>query len=53
MILPDLSTNAHTELQAMVEAKLEKLDRSVSTLDLNWEDFELGFWHPFGSHEAK
>jgi len=48
MILPDLSTQSHAELQAMVEA--EKLDRSLWTLDLNWEDFELGFWHPFGSH---
>jgi hypothetical protein len=50
MILPDLSTQSHAELQAPVEAKLEKLDRSVSTLDLSWEDFQRGFWHPFGSH---
>jgi hypothetical protein len=48
MILPHLTTQSHAELHAMVEA--EKLDRSLSTLDLNWEDFELGFWHPFGSH---
>ena len=50
MILPDVATKSHAELHAMVEAKLEKLDRGVSTLDLNWQDFELGFWHPFGSH---
>ncbi len=28
MILPDVATKSHAELQAMVEAKLEKLDRS-------------------------
>jgi hypothetical protein len=48
VILSHLSTQSHAELQAMVEA--EKLDRGLSTMDLNREDFELGFWHPFGSH---
>ena len=23
---------------------------SKTTSDLGWENFELGFWHPFGSH---
>jgi hypothetical protein len=43
MILANLAAKSHADLQATVEAKL-------STLGLNWEDFELGFWHPFGSH---
>src|SRR5258708_23634418 len=29
---------------------LPDLSTKSHTLDLNWEDFELGFWHPFGSH---
>jgi hypothetical protein len=50
MILPDLSTQSHAELQAMVKTRQQKLDCNVSTLELSWEDFELGFWHPFGVH---
>jgi hypothetical protein len=34
----------------MKHRRLHRREVSRTTSDLNWEDFELGFWHPFGAH---